>query len=297
MDKLSLDFLCIGAAKAGTTTLHHALAQHPQIYLPSVKETCFFSSDRDYSLGYHWYLDTYFPGEKKDKIWGEITPSYLYHAQKVSKRLKAQKMDHVKIIAVFRDPVQRAYSHYWMVVNNGKESLTFQDALEQEEKRIRENEEWLDGAGRTRYTYFQSGLYAKKIRHFLDEFPEERFHFILFDDLVADFERMMLRLQKFIGVKTLVPNYEHRNQAKRYKSLLLRLFQSSSPKVKNMARNHMSFDLIKRYKKYLEGRGKEKFKYPPIDSTVEQRLREMYAQDVETLSKLIKRDLSAWLPQ
>ena len=295
--KEHLDFLCVGATKAGTTTLHHALAQHPQIYLPKVKETYFFSSDRDYLRGYKWYLDTYFSGVDERKFWGEITPSYLYHAKKVVKRLKAQKMEQVKIIAIFRDPVQRAYSHYWMIVNNGKEPLSFQNALEREEARIMENPDWIEKAGRTRYTYFQSGLYAEKIKYFLDEFPQDQILLLLFEDLVTDYDGTMLRLQEFIGIEPFLLKHEHRNQAKRYKSHLLRSFHHISPNIKKLAKKYLSHNLSRQYKNHLENKGIESFQYPPLNSSIENRLREKYAKDIETLSRLIKQDLSAWLPK
>ena len=73
------NFLCVGAQKAGTTTLYDILKQHPNIYLPKVKELHFFDKDDRYKLGLEWLTKYFVNGYKNQKAVGEITPSYLFY--------------------------------------------------------------------------------------------------------------------------------------------------------------------------------------------------------------------------
>jgi hypothetical protein len=130
----------LGAAKAGTTTLYNLLKQHPQVFLSFDKEPMFFSRDDYYSRGIEWYIDTFFKNSGEFTIRSEATPHYLYWAKKVSARIHAVYASQpIKFLVILRNPIQRAYSWYWNMVSEGRESLSFLDALLAEERRIREN--------------------------------------------------------------------------------------------------------------------------------------------------------------
>ena len=108
------NFLIIGAAKSGTTALYDLLKQHPQVYLPFDKEPLFFSRDDYFAQGAEWYAERYFKEGESFRARGEATPHYLYWAEKVAPRIARTFGGRPpKFIAIFRDPVQRAYSWYW----------------------------------------------------------------------------------------------------------------------------------------------------------------------------------------
>ena len=106
------DFIIIGAAKAGTTTLHHYLDLNPQIYMSSPKEPCFFSDDEIYVKGVDWY-SSLFSSAKPDQACGEASTRYSPYPQytEAAPRM-AELLPHVKLIYIMRHPVDRAYSHH-----------------------------------------------------------------------------------------------------------------------------------------------------------------------------------------
>jgi len=112
------NFLVIGVEKGGTTWLHAQLKKHPEIFLPQSKEIHFFNKynsnliKHDYfQLGINWYAD-FFKQYKGQKVIGEVTPMYICDPE-APLRIQ-QTLPNVKLIAILRDPVRRAYSHYWM---------------------------------------------------------------------------------------------------------------------------------------------------------------------------------------
>ena len=178
------DFLVIGAQKAGTTALYAYLRWHPGITGPSWKEVSFF--DRHWWRGERWYRG-HFPVRPAGRLVGEASPSYLFHPL-APERARALVPD-VRLVALLRDPVARAYSHYQHEVALGREPLSFEDALAAEESRTRGEVEriladprafsraWWD------HTYAARGRYAEQLERWLDVFPRERLLVIRSEDL------------------------------------------------------------------------------------------------------------------
>ena len=147
------NFIVIGASKAGTTSLYEYLKQHPQIYMSPMKELRFFAIEGEkvdfcgpwdrieierYSIKTLEDYKNQFQGVTDEIAIGEASPWYLY-SEKAPKSIKSYIPD-AKLIAILRDPVDRAYSHFSMHVMNGREPLAdFTQALQEEEERILNN--------------------------------------------------------------------------------------------------------------------------------------------------------------
>src|SRR5215208_8528317 len=116
------DFLILGAQKAGTTALYAYLRWHPQITGPSFKEVSFF--DRHYARGERWYR-AHLP-MRRSSIVGEASPSYLFHP--LAPERVAQMLPNARLVALLRNPVDRAFSHYQHEVALGREPLSFEAA-------------------------------------------------------------------------------------------------------------------------------------------------------------------------
>jgi len=168
-------FFVVGAQKAGTTSLHHWLSQQHEISLPKNKETHFFSSNKEYAKGIKWYLKQF---SADGGICGEVAPDYLF-SEKTPERIH-EFVPGAKLIFIFREPIQRAYSHYLMAVRNGYETHSFYDALLLESERMQEGEE-----SSSRYSYLSRGIYSKQINRFKKYFSGDNCMFIKFDDLVS----------------------------------------------------------------------------------------------------------------
>ena len=196
------DFLVLGAQKAGTTALYAYLRRHPGIAGPAWKEVSFF--DRHWERGVRWYRGN-FPLRSGGRIVGEASPSYLFHPL-APERIYAVCPE-AKLIAILRDPVERAFSHYQHEVALGREPLTFEDALAAEDERTGGEEErlrsepgyfshpWWD------WTYRARGLYAEQLERFLVVFPRERLLVLTSDELSEDTAGAYARTLAFLGAE------------------------------------------------------------------------------------------------
>jgi hypothetical protein len=178
------DFLVIGAQKAGTTALYAYLRWHPGITGPSWKEISFF--DRHWWRGERWYHGQ-FPMRVEGRLVGEASPSYLFHPL-APERVRALLPD-VKLIALLRDPVARAYSHYQHEVALGREPLSFEEAIDAEGERMRGEVERLIADPRAfsrawwDHSYVARGRYAEQLERWLEVFGRDRLLVVRTEDL------------------------------------------------------------------------------------------------------------------
>jgi Sulfotransferase domain len=178
------DFLVIGAQKAGTTALYAYLRWHPAITGPSWKEVSFF--DRHWWRGESWYRGQ-FPLRSRGKVVGEASPSYLFHP--LAPERACAVVPRARLVALIRNPVDRAYSQYQHEVALGREQLSFEDALAAEEDRTRGEVERLlaDPRAFSRawwdHTYAARGLYADQLERWLAVFPRDQLLVVTTDEL------------------------------------------------------------------------------------------------------------------
>ena len=290
------NFFILGAAKAGTTTLWDLLNQHPQVYLSFSKEPMYFSRDDFFANGLDWYRDTYFTDWKGQPLVGEATPHYLYWAEKVAPRLaRTFEPGATKLIVIFREPVQRAYSWYWNMVKEGKESLPFAEAIEAEPRNLKENWERLASFGAMTYGYARGSQYATQLQHFLALFPRENFHFLLQEDLRKDFAAAMRGLFTFLGVDpdvTVQPVVSNASAMPRNRGFHQLLHGSS--RLKELVKRLLPYNLRYRLKTNLAEANMRSFEYPPLDPALAASLRPRFTDEVTRLSNMIDRDLSHW---
>jgi hypothetical protein len=190
------DFFVIGAFKSGTTALNYMLTQHSRIFLHDiVKETNFFAPDAH--LGFRIktraeYEDLFRSASADQKI-GEVCPSYLF--SKVAAGLIRREAPDAKLIAVLRDPADRAFSEFMMHVRNGRRK--FDDLRPQIEREIQGK---LSPDDRP---ILPQGLYASQLSRFWDLFPRSSIKVILHSDLRSHALDAVNELFEFIGVEHL----------------------------------------------------------------------------------------------
>lgn len=206
------DFLVIGAQRAGTTTLYHYLVRHPSIGGAVLdKEIHFF--DLAYVEGIDHYRAA-FPlrsslarAERRTGVRhlvGEATPYYLFHPL-VPERV-ARDLPDVKLLAVLRDPVDRAWSQYRHEVDLGYEDLSFGEAIDREERRLAGEEERLvTEAGSVSFehqhhSYVARGRYAEQLERWYARFPRERLLLVRAEDLFQEPGPVFERVLRFLGV-------------------------------------------------------------------------------------------------
>jgi hypothetical protein len=214
MTAVRLDFLGIGAPKAGTTSLHEYLRTHPELFLPEVKEQPFFTRDSEYEEGWDSFARVAFHGAPAGRRYGKITPHYMggpvewtdstaeaaagEAASAVTARRIAEEFPDVKLIAMLRDPVERAISSYWQTTVLGDDARALDDALEGELE-----PEALEAA-RARpadgHQHVVAGEYGRILADYLRFFPRDR----VFVGSMTVLEREPLELLgavfRFLGV-------------------------------------------------------------------------------------------------
>ena len=187
------NFFCVGAQKAGTTSLHNYLAGHPDICLPKQKETKFFVEDGLYNKGIEYYESTYFGKCGAKTVIGEVDPDYMYFS-KAADRI-ARHIQNPKFIFIFRNPVDRAFSHYLMTYRRGIETYSFEDAIRAEQDRISR-----DFYGDFHYSYVNRGYYFSQLKRFLERWDRASMHFILSEDLLNDPVVTVQNCLNFLGL-------------------------------------------------------------------------------------------------
>jgi hypothetical protein len=185
------DFLLIGAPKAGTSALHAALALHPDLYLSPVKEPKYYMcgdspppaykgpGDAHSSQEWVWQRARYrqlFAEAPDGALCGESTPFYLYNRD--ARRRIATDLPGAKLIAVLRDPVDRAYSNWMHLWADGLEPCSdIVEACRREQKRI-------DDGWAPFWHYQALGMYGRQLADLYDQFPREQVLLLRYRDLV-----------------------------------------------------------------------------------------------------------------
>ena len=195
------DAMIIGAMKSGTSSLHYYLTQHPQVIPPLRKEVHYF--DLNFARGESWYRANFGrPGEPGLNL--DSSPYYLFHPQ-VPSRAHAL-VPGAKLIVLLRDPVRRAYSHYWHERDKGRERLSFEDALAAEPERIgRAGEQLASGAierneSHQYFSYLARSRYAEQIERWLRLFPRQQLLVLRFEDLAQDPLPVLNRSLQYLGL-------------------------------------------------------------------------------------------------
>jgi Sulfotransferase domain len=206
------DFVIIGAAKAGTTSLFGWLLEHPFVRGSARKETNYFS--HYYSRGEDWYR-IHFPLESEREAFaaehgrpfltGEASPSYLLHVWAPERM--AKHLPDARLIVQLRDPVDRAYSQYQMRRRDGEEPLdSFEAAVDAEEGRLAAEHERMLGDRRYSsyevacWSYLMRSRYAEQLERWFRYFPRERIHILSLESLAADPGAALDAVHEFLGL-------------------------------------------------------------------------------------------------
>jgi len=297
------DFIIVGAPKGGTTSLYHYLKQHPQIHMGVLKDSHFFlhdggspamsgPSDRDRrrEMIKSWpaYLKQ-FQGVGPRQVCGEIGVRYLDSPSAC--RAIGRRLPDVKLIAILRQPVERAYSHYRMYRRNGSEPCSsFEQALADEPKRLEDG--WF------RAVHQHLGYYHRHLKPYYEQFPRAQIRVYLFDDLKADPDGLMRDLFGFLGVDAdFRPDMTIRfNQAGEIANPLLRLAWSTTRGLRSRVAPLVPVNLRGRLVSWIAKRPvTAEVVRQPLGEKTRLTLLGAYRDDIRQLSELIGRDLSHWL--
>lgn len=299
------NFIIIGAAKSGTTSLYHYLAQHPQIYMSPRKHTRFFAYEKanptfrgagpidppnPYAIADIESYHALFAGANHERAIGEASHSYLYQAQAAG-RIK-QYSPGMKLIAVLRSPTERAFSHYRQLIRDGRENIAdFTEALEAEEERVRNNW-WPD------FHYARIGLYYGQLRRYFELFGQDQVKVYLYEDLCLDPAGMLQDVFRYLDVDdSFVPQANIRYNASgipknRAIHAILQKLRYAKPFAARVL-SEKQMQLLLRVGSNLHNQNLSSQRLSP---QLRAQVTEAYFnEDILRLQDLIERDLSTWL--
>ncbi len=209
----TLDFLCIGAGKSGTTSLHNYLRGHPRIFLPLEKEAPFFLRAGLTPQDWANFAESHFAGADPNLLWGKITPQYMGDPQIPS--YIAGMMPDVKLIALLRNPIDRAYSYYRMMVRAERETRTFDaavaDQLRPGNLQTARTEPYNVEAAAN--SYVARGEYGRILSEYYSHFPHDQILITFTEALDARPDLVLAQILTFLG---LASGYSPANLGRRY---------------------------------------------------------------------------------
>lgn len=268
------NFLIIGATRSGTSSLAYHLRGHPDVFFSRDKELHFFT-DR-YELGLDWYRYQ-FAGSNGCQAVGEGTATYLY--EPVALERMAEVVPGARLIAALRDPVDRAYAHYWHEVRRDRERLSFPDAVAAEPERPPKT---LPTTARPYPGYLDRGRYIEQLERVCRLFPREALHVVLFEDLRDRPEDVFGGVCRFLGIDPARLPENLDKVVEPYVELRSRWLRDRTRTWPKPLR-----DLVGRYNAVKAG-------YPPMDAELRASLGRRFEPDNQALAEWLGRDLSAW---
>lgn len=192
------DFLVVGAQKSGTTTLFVLLSKHPRIFMPARKEVQFFSSPMLYPKGLDWYAEEFFSACPEGHLAGEVSPQYMYSTE-IARRVH-DGLPGARIIAILREPIDRAWSHYRMACRREQEDRPPTEAF----AAARATDESDTGAPETA-RYLQFSDYERVLSEYLRLYGRDRMLILFQEDLDIRPEAVMRQVCGFLGIDAVIP--------------------------------------------------------------------------------------------
>ncbi len=291
------NFLVIGAAKAGTSSVWDVLKEHPQVFMPEIKETNFFAlegtkpefkgpGDDLLNGGAITYLESYeklFEGVTHQRAVGEASTLYMYHPD-APRRIKAY-IPHARIVAILRNPIERAFSSYLHLIRDGREMVEdFATALSLETERIAADWEHI-------WHYKAMGFYYSQLSRYYELFEPSHIKVYLFEDLLADQGAVLSDLMRFLGVEDAKIKLKRLNASSHTRVPRIKCIENiirGENRVKTMARRFLPADFVSGARALLTSKLE-------LTAAVRRELVEDFREDVVKLEGLIDRDLGSWL--
>ena len=276
------NFLIVGGQRCGTTYLWGLLKQHPQIFMSEEKETQYFGEllqDKGYPIQQYKH---HFAAVRNEIAIGEASVENMF-LDGIAPLISQTLGNNIRLIFLLRNPIDRAYSHYWMMIAKYREYLPFEKALRAEPHRIHRSFHDLRS-----YSYISRGYYATQIQRYLRYFPRERMLFLLSDDLYNHTDQTLSSICRHLGV---TEHFRFEKSVDKYSMpipkniTLFRLLNFVQLSIKEKP----GYWKIRAWQNKLLDR---KNTYPPMQETTRIKLQEYYLNANQDLGHLLGKDLS-----
>lgn len=285
--------ICVGAAKAGTTSLHALMSRHPEVCTTIVKETDFFYYEDLYTKGTEYYLREYFPSNCTGKVLFEADPAYMYGLDCIKRIYIAAP--HAKIIVMLRNPVDRAFSQYAYRMGYQRYDESFEQMCRNEHMRIVGSD-----LERMEYGCLDRSRYAEQIERILALFPREQVYFILFERFIKNQQVEFEAVQRWLGLTPVNVGSARENVGGKPRSLLLaKLLYHPRYRALRLRMGRLVFGKALRRSIYrLVSRANhashDMQDEPKLDLALRRKLLEDFSLEIERTQRLTGLDLSLW---
>jgi hypothetical protein len=291
-------FIVIGASRSGTTSLHHLLGRHPDVYMAPVKSPNYFvagdplppwEGPRLRSMAKQWITDRrvyeeLFAGVRDEAAIGEVSPVYLQSRAAPQRILEA--CPGARLVAILRDPAERAYAHYLGRRRDGLERRADFGAVVDQELSAPLPDEVAFGSylGASRYHHF--------LREYFARFPADRIRIHFFEDFVASPGAVLADILAFVGVDPDVPieTTARHNASGEIDGTVRRWLWTRTVALRTALRPYLPARIRNAGQMVIGG----SLARPPLPLDVRARIARALRPDVERLESLIGRDLSRW---
>ena len=299
MKKNLPNFLIVGAAKCGTSSLHNYLNQHPNIFMPSfnkegknVKEPQFLVKNKVKNRLHFgvWTWEEYqslFKQAKQQRAIGESSVFYLFYYQDAINEIKNRLGNDVKIIIMLRDPIDRAYSAFQHVSRGLKEQQTFEYSLEMEKGRLEK-----DKTLTPMVMYKEMGMYYKMVKAYLDSFKDV--HIILHEDFSFSTSKVVKEVFQFLGVdknQKINSDIRYNVGGKSWSNNTLKKVFVTESKLKTVVKKIAP---KKRRKTIRDILSRPFIKQVSMKKKTREDLIRYFRKDIKKLARLINKDLINW---
>ncbi len=276
------NFIVIGAARSGTTSLFQYLDPHPEVFMSQVKELNFFSNEKYWNKGFKWYESQFTGADKRTLAIGEASTSYTKapFTEDVVKRIHDYNPD-MKLIYVVRDPIDRYISHYMKRVQTGIETRTFDQTVENLES---EACAW-------------QGRYHYQIGKYLERFPRSSIMVKSMDELKKNPEPVITDISNFLSI---TPNVEIAGLDRVHNAT--HKVARKTPlgfKIVHFYRHHIEQKQIpfifKKFITHLGDIGGQQISKPVLTEAQFKKFHEFFKEDTDRLAADFNIDVSKWL--
>lgn len=294
------NFLIVGAAKSGTSSLHNYLHEHPEVFMPSynregmkVKEPRFLIKDLVQHRLHNgvWNFEEYqclFSDVREEKVIGESTVLYLYYYQHAIKNIKYYLGEEVKIIIMLRNPIDRAYSAFQHVSRGLKETNSFEESLEIEKGRL-ERETNLTPM----VMYKEMGMYYSMVKAYKDSF--KNIHIVFYEDFRDNIALEMNKVYSFLGIsKDINVNLNKRYNVggKKWKNKKSKHFFMKDNWAKSILKSITPKEIRQEIRNKLVNLSTKEVE--EMKKETRKMLNNYFQEDIKKLSELLNKDLQHW---
>lgn len=274
MSETKPDFIIIGAMKCGTTSLHYYLRNHPDIYMPREKELDFFVEENNYGKGVSWYTSKF---KSQYLLNGEASPNYTKAHLFVGVPEKMYRLlPDVKLIYLYRDPIDRAYSHYIHSLSSGREKNNLEKALTENSN------------------YILTSLYHWQLEQFLEFYSRDQLLILDSGELRKNRENALKKIYKFLGV-----DYFYNEE------IIEKNRQSSSLKTRRSKFNYLFLNtntgeylkkiIPEEFKQFYKKLTEKKLDQPELSDTLKKELQGLVKEDQRKFMDLLMKQESRHL--